>query len=90
MDVRERYRELMLGATDEELIHMIATVDPVTLRGALYLSDPEVLQRVLRLLPPERIESLMRVNGFEPPDKDTAMMDRAIVIGTLMIRSTKH
>lgn len=83
----ELFEKLVLAATREELQNMVNRVLPFILELAMISAEPEVLERIVAVLPDTR---LAEIDFKFPVDRHTRENARAAVAGALLTVCTKH
>lgn len=81
------FEKLVLEATREELQNMVIRVLPFILELAMIGAKPEILERIIAVLPDTR---LAEIDFKFPVDQHTRENARAAVAGALLTVSTKH
>jgi hypothetical protein len=81
------FNEMVLAATPVELMRMVDHIQPFILDIALASATPEARDRLIAVLPDERLADL----SFEPSvDSLTILTSQSVVVGTLISGGVKH
>lgn len=83
----ELFEDLVLAATKEDLQLMVIRVLPFILELAIIGAKPEVLERIIAVLPDSR---LAEIDFKFPVDMHTRENARAAVAGALLTVSIRH
>lgn len=81
------FEDLVLAASIEDLQRMVIRVLPFILELAIIGARPEVLERIIAVLPDSR---LAQIDFKFPVDLHTRENARAAVAGALLTVSTRH
>jgi len=86
-EMSQLFDELVLAATPTELKRMSDSVQPHILELALASATPEARDRIIAVLPDERLADL----DFRPTtDTLVLLTSQSVVVGTLITIGTKH
>lgn len=81
------FEDLVMAATKEDLQRMVIRVLPFILELAIIGAAPEVLEKIIAVLPDDR---LAEIDFKFPVDSHTRENARAAVAGALLTVSARH
>lgn len=86
-EMGQLFDELVLAATPTELRRMSDSVQPFILELALASATPEARDRIIAVLPDDRLAEL----DFRPTNDSLALLtSQSVVVGTLITGGVKH